>query len=110
MYDFRDNKDYIPQNSPPTMSITREAAYLYLCSKELAKLNKKLHEASKEVQHHGQKHAAALDEKSRHKHAKKHHYATQEIQKIMKEHEAILNRIKHHLVNYNSALRRELKQ
>jgi len=92
------------------MSITSEAAYLYLCSKELTKLNKKLHEASKEVQYHGQKHAQATDERTRYKHAKKHHRATEEIQKIMKDHQEMLNRIKHHLVNYNSALRRELKQ
>ncbi len=91
------------------MTITREAAYLYLCSKELTKLNKKLHQASKEVQHHGQKHAQATDERSRSKHAKKHHQATEEIQKIIKDHQEMLNRIKHHLVNYNSALRKELK-
>ena len=92
------------------MSITREAAYLYLCSKELTKLNKKLHDLSKEAQHHGQKHALATDEKTRYKHSKKHHKATKELQHLMKEHHAILTRIKHYLVNYNSALRRELKQ
>ena len=91
------------------MSITREAAYLYLCSKELAKMNKKLHGLSKETEHHGQKHASATDEKSRYQYAKKHHHATQEIQKLMKEHHAMLSRIKHHLVNYNNALRKELK-
>src|SRR3989344_4806911 len=57
------------------MSITREAAYLYLCSKELAKMNKKLRHLSKEAQHHGQKHAAATDEKSRYKHSKNHEHA-----------------------------------
>lgn len=92
------------------MSITREAAYLYLCSKELTKLNKKLHDLSKEAQHHKQKHAFATDEKSRYKHAQKHHHATKEIQNLMKEHHEMLNRIKHHLVNYNNALRKELKQ
>ena len=91
------------------MSITREAAYLYLCSKELAKMNKKLHDLRKETQYHGQKHASAMDERTRHKHATKHHHATQEIQKLMKEHHAMLSRIKHHLVNYNNALRKELK-
>lgn len=92
------------------MSITREAAYLYLCSKELTKMNKKLHYLSKEAQHHGQKHAQAADERTRHKHAKKHHRATEGIQDLVKKHNAMLNRIKHHLVNYNNALRRELKQ
>ena len=91
------------------MSITREAAYLYLCSKELTKLNKKLHGLRKEAQYHGQKHHLATDEKTRYKHAQKHRNATEEIQKIMKEHEVMLNRIKHHLVNYNNSLRKELK-
>ncbi len=92
------------------MSITREAAYLYLCSKELTKMNKKLHELSKEAQHHGQKHASATDEGSRYKHAKKHHKATKEAQHLLKKHHEMLSRIKHHLVNYNHALRKELKQ
>ena len=91
------------------MSITREAAYLYLCSKELTKMNKKLHDLNKEAQHHGQKHATAADEGSRSKHAKKHHKATKELQHIVKEHHEMLSRIKHHLVNYNNALRKELK-
>ncbi len=92
------------------MSITREAAYLYLCSKELTKLNKKLHDLSKEAHHHGQKHASATDEGSRNKHARKHHNATKELQHLIKEHHEMLSRIKHHLVNYNHALRKELKQ
>ena len=92
------------------MSITRESAYLYLCSKELTKMNKKLHDLSKEAQHHGQRHARATDEKTRHKHSKKHHNATEELQHLLKKHHAMLSRIKHHLVNYNSALRKELKQ
>lgn len=92
------------------MSITREAAYLYLCSKELSKMNEKLHKLSKEAQHHGQKHASSADEKSRHKYAKKHHQTGQELQHLAKKHHAMLERIKHHLVNYNNALRKELKQ
>ena len=91
------------------MSITREAAYLYLCSKELTKMNKKLHELSTEVQYHRQKHALAADEKNRYKHSKKHHHATGELQQLLKKHDAMLSRIKHHLVNYNNSLRKELK-
>lgn len=92
------------------MSLAREAAYLYLCSKELTKVNKKVHGLSKDLRHHGQKHLQAADEKSRRKYAKKHHTTTQDLQHLMKKHHAMLSRIKHHLVNYNSALRKELKQ
>ena len=91
------------------MSLTREAGYLYLCSKELAKINKKLHDLSKDVHHHRQKHLQAADEKSRYKHAKKHHHAAKELQQSMQKHHSMLSRIKHHLVNYNNALRKELK-
>lgn len=73
-------------------------------------MNKKLHDLSKEAQHHGEKHASATDERTRYKHSRKHHHATNEIQDLMKEHQAMLSRIKHHLVNYNNALRKELKQ
>ena len=92
------------------MSINRESAYLYLCSKELTKMNKKLHELSKDAQYHRQKHALAADERTRYKHSKKHHHATEELQQLLKKHDAMLSRIKHHLVNYNNALRKELKQ
>ncbi|MBI2125247.1 hypothetical protein HYV87_04380 [Candidatus Woesearchaeota archaeon] len=92
------------------MSITREAAYLYLCSKELTKLNKKLHRLGKEAHSHGQRHLQATDESSRNKYQKRHHKTGEEIKKIMKEHHTMLSRIKHHLVNYNHALRKELKQ
>jgi len=73
-------------------------------------MNKKLHDLSREAQHHGQRHASAADEKTRHKHAQKHTKTGEELQHLMKKHHAMLSRIKHHLVNYNSALRRELKQ
>ena len=73
------------------MSITREAAYLYIYSKKLAKLNNKLHGLGKEAHTHGQRHLQATDEKSRHKHAKKHHDATKELQDLIK---------KHHVVEY----------
>ena len=91
------------------MSITREAAYLYLCSKELSKMNQKLHDLGKEAQHHAQKHLQAADEKARFKSQRKHHQATEELQHLLKKHHAMLSRIKHHLVNYNNALRKELK-
>ena len=92
------------------MSITRESAYLYLCSKELTKMNKKLHEQRKETHTLAQKSTQATDERTRVKFWKKHHRAAEEMKKLMKEHNAMLSRIKHHLVNFNSALRTELKQ
>ena len=91
------------------MSITRESAYLYLCSKELTKINHKLHDLSKEAHKFAQKYHAATDEKTRHKYSKKHHGVTEDMRKLMKEHNAMLSRIKHHLVNFNNALRKELK-
>jgi len=92
------------------MSITREAGYLYIYSKELIKMNKKLHKLSKEAHSHGQRHLQATDEKTRFKYAKKHRKAGEDLQDLVKKHHALLSRIKHHLVNYNHALRKELKQ
>lgn len=91
------------------MSITRESAYLYLCSKELTKINKKLHEQSQESHKLAQKYHQAADQRTKVKSWKKHHHANEEMKKLMKEHNAMLSRIKHHLVNFNNALRRELK-
>ena len=92
------------------MSITRESAYLYLCSKELTKLNKKLHDAGQEAQKLAQKYHQAADEKTRYKYGKKHHQALEERGNLMKEYREMLSGTKHHLVNFNNALRKELKQ
>ncbi len=92
------------------MSIVRESAYLYLCSKELTKINKKLHDLRKEAHALAQKYHQVADEKTRYKYGKKHHQATEEMKKQMKGYQEMISRIKHHLVNYNNALRKELKQ
>ncbi len=92
------------------MGITRESAYLYLCSKELTKINKKLHEQSQKSHELAQKYHQAADQRTKVKFWKKHHRAAEEMRKLMKEHHAILSRIKHHLVNFNNALRKELKR
>ena len=92
------------------MSITREAAYLYIYSKELTQKNKKLHGLSKEAQHHAQRYQQAKDEGDKHKHSKKHHKVSQEMKELLKDQSLLLSRIKHHLVNFNGALRKELKQ
>lgn len=92
------------------MSITREAAYLYIYSKELTRKNKKLRELSSKAQKYAQNYHQTVDEKKRRKHGKKHHKTTQEIKELIKDHNALLSRIKHHLVNFNDTLRKELKQ
>ena len=91
------------------MSIASEAAYLYIRSKEFSKVNRQLQELSKKAQHHRDKHAQATDEAGRAKHKRKHSRITDDIKDLMKRHNMLLSRIKHHMVRYNDALRKEHK-
>ena len=54
------------------MSLKSEAAYLYIYSKELTKLNKELKRLSKKAQKHADKHSRTDDENKKDKHRKKH--------------------------------------
>lgn len=91
------------------MNLVKEAAYLYIHSKELIELNKKLKKLSKKAEKHISKHQKADDEAKREKHQTKHKNTTEEIKQLMKKHNKLLERIKHHHLTYTHALRKEYK-
>jgi hypothetical protein len=91
------------------MGLVNEAGYLYVHSKELIGLNKKIKRLSKKAQKHVDKHTKAETEDVRSKHKKKHTKATEDIHSLMKKHNTVLTRLKAHQIAYIHALRKEHK-
>ncbi len=91
------------------MNLTNEAAYLYVYSKELISLNKKLKRLSGKAEKHIYKHGKATSEKERLKHRTKHSKTVEKIRKLMVKHNELLNKLRHHHVAYAHALRAEHK-
>ncbi len=91
------------------MSLTKEAGYIYVYSKELTKVNKQLKQLSKKAEKHAHKHGKTSDERKKLKHKKKHLDTTDEIKKLMKRHNDVLSSIKYHYRAYHHALHKEHK-
>ncbi|PIN73454.1 hypothetical protein COV20_04485 [Candidatus Woesearchaeota archaeon CG10_big_fil_rev_8_21_14_0_10_45_16] len=78
------------------MSLRKEAAYLYLLSKELNKVNKELKHLSKKAEHHIEKHNRSKSEEDRQRHRKKHHNVKTEMEKLLKRHNDLISTIRAH--------------
>ena len=91
------------------MNLTNETAYLYVYSKDLISLNKKLKGLSGKAEKHIYKHGKATSEEDRLKHRTKHGKVVGKIQKLMVKHNELLNKLRHHHVAYAHALRAEHK-
>ena len=90
------------------MGLLREAGYIYLYSKELKKLNKKLKRLGKLAEKHKGRHEkAAKDKKEKHK--TKHALTVRGINELMKKHNQVLSRLKNHHYRYAHYLRKEHK-
>ena len=88
------------------MSLAGEAAYLYGYSKELVKINKRLHSLSKDAEKHKERHGEAEDE-DKQKHFKRHKATTQDISSLIKKRKQIFNSITHHQFEFERALKKQ---
>jgi len=91
------------------MKLASEAAYLYVYSKELQKLNRKLKKYSKRAQKHLDKHHRARTEEKKLRHRTKHLRVTGKINKILKKHDLVLSSLRHHYLVFKHALYHENK-
>ena len=91
------------------MGLVNEAGYLYVHSRELVILNKKIKRLSKKAQKHVEKHGKAKTEEKKFKHKKKHTKTTEDIRDLMKKHNKVLGKLKAHQIAYIHALRKEHK-
>lgn len=89
------------------MSLANEAAYLYIDSKKLLKLNKKLRGHSEDAEHHRRKYYETKEAAKQKKHLEKHTKASNKIKELLKEHNEILTKLKHHQIAFAGQLQKE---
>lgn len=89
------------------MSLANEAAYLYVLSKELVSINKKIRKHSTKAQKHLEKHTRATSPEEKVKHQHKHSQRVKDIKKLMEEHNKTLAKLRHHQVAFAHQLQKE---
>ncbi|MEW5897038.1 MAG: hypothetical protein AB1668_05065 [Nanoarchaeota archaeon] len=87
--------------------LANEAAYLYVLSKSLHKINKKLHHSARKVEKHKRKYEQAKEERKRHKHRIKHAKASEKVTDLLKEHNKIMTKMRYHLRTFILELHKE---
>ncbi|MEK6901733.1 MAG: hypothetical protein AABX37_05295 [Nanoarchaeota archaeon] len=92
------------------MRINYEAAYLYVYSKKLLKVNKRIKALTHNAEKHKLNHLLSKTERHKQKHQKKHARATKAIHELLKDHHELLKRLRHHYLNFAHALQKEMKQ
>ena len=91
------------------MGLTNEAAYLYVHSKELVSLTRKLKRLSKKADKHATKHQKAQTPEDKHKHQKKHTNVSSDIKKLVEKHNTTIRKLRGHQVAFAHALGKETK-
>ena len=91
------------------MDIANEASYLYIYSKELKKLNRKIKRYSKRAKKHLHRHYKTKDERKKLRHKSNHLKATAKINKLLKRHNDILSSLRHHYLKFKHILQKEHK-
>tara|TARA_Y100000310_G_C20605536_1_gene775275 strand:- start:1164 stop:1439 length:276 start_codon:yes stop_codon:yes gene_type:complete len=90
------------------MSLLKEAGTLYLYSKELVKLNKKLKRYGKLAEKHKKRHGKAKVHRKE-KHKKRHASTIKDLNKVMKRHNRVLAGLRTHYHGFAHYLRKEHK-
>jgi len=85
----------------------KDAAYLYIHSKELLAINKKLHKLSGKAEKHLRKHGNAKNDKARAKHKKKHAGVTTDMMKLQKKQIKLLKLLQHHQIKFAYNLQKQ---
>jgi hypothetical protein len=91
------------------MNLAFEAAYMFVYAKKLQIINKRIHSASKDAEHHLQKHNAAKEDKKKSHHRHKHERTKQRLQDLIKRHNELLHKLQHHQLLFSSILQKEHK-
>ena len=89
------------------MSLANEAAYLYVLSKELVTINKRVRKNSQKAQKHLEKHYKAISPEEKAKHQHKHAQRVTDIQKLLQEHNKILSKLRRHQIAFAHQLQKE---
>ncbi len=89
------------------MGLTNEAAYLYVHSKDLIAITKKLKRLSKKAKKHVKKHQNAKDQETKAKHHKKHAKVSKEMKEMIEKHNHIIKKLRSHQIAFAHALSKE---
>ena len=89
------------------MHLTDEAGHLYLLSKDLVTLNKKLRKMTSKAEKHFYNLSRAKTLKEKHHYQSKHMRATIELTHLMNKHHQLLEKLRHHHSSFDLALKRE---
>ena len=87
------------------MSLANEAGYLYILSKKLMKLTKKIHHVTEKAQ---KLHAKRQRKPEVEKYKVKLHYAQKKLEDLRKDHQEILAKLRHHQVAFAHQLQKTL--
>ena len=88
------------------MSLSNQAASLYVYSKKLAKINKSIHRYARKAEKH-KRNQLTPNEKKRIKHRKKHEKVTKEINHLLELHNEYVKELRKHYVEFASELRKQ---
>ena len=81
------------------MNISNEAAYLYVLSKEIESLNRKIKRLSKKADKHKERHQQASEEKKE-KHRRRYGKVIEKLKDLLKEHNRILTSLRRHQIAF----------
>ena len=88
------------------MNLIKEAGYVYLYSKQLVSLNKKIKRLGKKAVKHKTRHEKAAEHKKE-KHQVKHVLTVKQINALLEKHNLLLKRLVYHSRRFNECLRKE---
>lgn len=89
--------------------LANEAAYLYVLSKSLYKINKKLRHSARKTEKHKRKFEQVTEERKKLKHRIKHAKASENITGLLKEHNRVMEKMRYHLRAFVLELHKEHK-
>ncbi len=91
------------------MSLSNEAGYLYVLSKDLIALNKKIKSHADDVRKHAENHTKATHQSDKQKHLERHSDARDTLGKLLEKRYEILKKMQRHQVAFAHRLREESK-
>jgi hypothetical protein len=89
------------------MGLVNEAAYLYVHSKQLLAVNRKMHSLSKKAAKHVEKHGKATSDTKRQKHKVKYGKVTEDLNALRKKQVKLLKKLHHHQIAFTHNLQKQ---
>ncbi len=89
------------------MTLSQEATYLYIYSKELLNINRRLKKLSGSAEKQIHKHSMARTEEKRQKHKIKHLRISLVMERLIRDHNRMAEKLHHHYSAFSNELKKE---